>query len=86
MKVKDYVQRAGGYGLDAKKKKAFIVYMNGTVAKAKKFSKKVVEPGCEIIIPQKRHREGKLNEILGVATTSASIATMVASITNLMRN
>ena len=86
MNVKDYIEMAAGYGFEAKKSKAFIVYMNGTVAKAKKSSRKVVEPGCEIIIPQKRHREGKLTEILNVATTSASIATMVASITNLIRN
>ena len=86
MNVKDYIEMAGGYGFEAKKSKAFIVYMNGTVAKAKKSSRKVVEPGCEIIIPQKRYREGKLSEILSVATTSASIATMVASITNLVRN
>ena len=86
LRVKDYIKMAGGYGFEAKKDRAFIVYMNGTVAKAKKNSHKVVQPGCEIIVPQKRHREGKLQEILGVATTSASIATMIASITNLVRN
>lgn len=85
MTVKDYVKMAGGYGFEAKKSKAFIVYMNGTVAKAKKNSSKVVEPGCEIIVPQKRHREGKLQEILGVATTSASIATMLATISNIIK-
>ena len=86
MSVNDYIKMAGGYGFEAKKNRAFVVYMNGTVAKAKKNSRKVIEPGCEIIIPQKRQREGKLQEILSVATTSASIATMVASITNLVRN
>ena len=86
MRVKDYVEMAGGYGFEAKKSRAFIIYMNGTVAKAKKRSSKVVEPGCEIIIPQKRKGKNNLQEILGVATTSASIATMVASITNLIRN
>lgn len=86
MRVKDYVEMAGGYGFEAKKSRAFIIYMNGTVAKAKKRSSKVVEPGCEIIIPQKRKGKGNLQEILSVATTSASIATMVASITNLIRN
>lgn len=86
MRVKDYIAMAGGYGFEAKKSRAFIVYMNGTVAKAKKNSRKIVEPGCEIIIPQKRKQEGKLQEILSIATTSASIATMVASITNIIRN
>lgn len=86
MRVKDYIEMAGGYGFEAKKNRAFIIYMNGTVAKAKKNSRKVVEPGCEIIIPQKRKGRNNLQEILSIATTSASIATMVASITNLVRN
>ena len=86
MSVKEYIKMAGGYGFEAKKNRAFVVYINGIVAKARKNSHKVIEPGCEIIIPQKRQREGKLQEILSVATTSASIATMVASITNLVRN
>jgi len=85
MRVKDYVKMAGGYGFEAKKSKVFIVYMNGTVAKAKKRSSKIVEPGCEIIIPQKRKGQNNLQEILGIATTSASIATMLATIGNIIK-
>ncbi len=85
MRVKDYVKMAGGYGFEAKKSKVFIVYLNGTVAKAKKRSSKIVEPGCEIIIPQKRKGQNNLQEILGIATTSASIATMLATIGNIIK-
>lgn len=85
MRVKDYVKMAGGYGFEAKKSKVFIVYMNGTVAKAKKRSSRIVEPGCEIIIPQKRKGQNNLQEILGIATTSASIATMLATIGNIIK-
>lgn len=46
MKIKDYVDLAGGYGDRANKKKAFIVYMNGMVARAKKNTP--VEPGCRL--------------------------------------
>ncbi|WP_303744906.1 SLBB domain-containing protein, partial [uncultured Duncaniella sp.] len=35
-KLSYYIDQAGGYGQQAKKGKAFIVYLNGTVAKAKK--------------------------------------------------
>ena len=35
-KLKYYIDQAGGYGQRAKKGKAFIVYLNGTVAKAKR--------------------------------------------------
>ena len=85
MTVKDYVQMAGGYGFRSKKSRAYVIYLNGTVAKAKKSSANVVEPGCEIVVPQKREKKGSLQEVLGVATTASSIATMMATITNLIR-
>lgn len=85
MTINDCVEMAGGYGFRSKKSKAYVVYMNGTVARARRFSKNVVEPGCEIVIPKKRDKEGALQEILGVATTASSIATMMATITNLIR-
>ena len=85
MSVRDYVKMAGGYGFRSKKNKAYVIYMNGTIARARKFSKNVVEPGCEIVVPKKREKEGTLQEVLGVATTASSIATMMATITNLIR-
>jgi protein involved in polysaccharide export with SLBB domain len=85
MSVRDYVRMAGGYGFRSKKNKAYVIYMNGTIARARKFSNKVVEPGCEIVVPKKREKEGTLQEVLGVATTASSIATMMATITNLIR-
>lgn len=85
MSVKDYIEMAGGYGFEAKKSRAFIVYMNGTVARARKYSKKDVQPGCEIIIPQKRKRDSNLREILSIASTSASVATMIATVANILK-
>lgn len=85
MSVRDYVTMAGGYGFRSKKNKAYVIYMNGTVARARKFSKNAVEPGCEIVVPKKREKEGALQEVLGVATTASSIATMMATITNLIK-
>lgn len=85
MTVSDYVAQAGGYGFRSKKSKAYVVYMNGTVAKAKKLSKNVVEPGCEIVIPQKREKKANLANILGISTTAASLATMVATIGTLTK-
>ena len=86
MTVNDYVTMAGGYGYRSKKSKAYIIYMNGTVARARRFSAGVVEPGCEIVIPKKREKKGGLQEVLGVATTASSLATMMATITNLIMN
>ena len=82
--VKDYVEMAGGYGYHSKKSKAYIIYMNGTVKRARKLSRNVIEPGCEIVIPQKRQKESNIAEMLSIATTSSSVATMLATMGNLV--
>lgn len=83
--VRDYIEQAGGYGFRSKKSKVYIVYMNGMVAKARRFSKGVVEPGCEIIVPKKEDRESNLQQILSISTTAASLGTMIATIGNIIR-
>ena len=83
--VRDYIEQAGGYGFRSKKNKVYIVYMNGMVAKARRLSKAVVEPGCEIIIPRKQEKENNLENILAISTTAASLGTMIATIGNIIR-
>ena len=83
-RVKYYIAQAGGYGARAKRNKAYIVYMNGRVARVKGRAK--VEPGCEIIVPSKRDRKRMgIAEILGLTTSAASIGTMAATIANLTK-
>ena len=48
-----YINQAGGFGNGAKKRRAYVVYMNGTVSRLKSRSSKAIEPGCEIIVPAK---------------------------------
>ena len=55
-KLQHYIDMAGGYGDMAKKRKAYVVYLNGTVARAKKSSSDLIQPGCEIIVPSKREK------------------------------
>ena len=85
MTVRQYVQQAGGYGFRSKKNKAYIVYMNGQVARARQMAKGVVHPGCEIVIPKKRDKDGSIQEVLSVATTATSLATMMATIGNIIK-
>lgn len=83
---KDYINQSGGYAFRAKKNKAYIVYMNGTIAKVKQNKKGIVEPGCEIIVPSKPAKDHtSVTEILSIATTATSLATMVATIANLFK-
>ncbi|MBQ7686315.1 MAG: SLBB domain-containing protein [Bacteroidaceae bacterium] len=82
-KLKDYVAQAGGYGARAKKRQAFIVYQNGTMAKA---SKGKIEPGCEIVVPTKQKKDSiPLAQWLGIGSTAASLGTMAAAIVNISK-
>ena len=83
-KLSHYINQAGGYGQRAKKGKAFIVYMNGTVARAKRNTP--IEPGCHIIVPSKPQNGGTdWSKILTLTTGFMSVATMVATIPNLFK-
>ncbi len=83
-KLSYYIDQAGGYGQRAKKGKAFIVYMNGSVAKAKRNTP--IEPGCQIIIPSKPEKMGTdWTKVLALATSFSSVATMAATITNIFK-
>lgn len=85
-KLGHYIDQAGGYGARAKKSKAYIVYMNGTVSRVKRLRKAKVEPGCEIIIPTKRERKRvDIAQIIGLTTSAASIGTMAATVANLLK-
>lgn len=84
--VRYYINQAGGYGNLAKKKKAYVVYMNGTVSRLKSRDKKAIEPGCEIIVPSKEEKKRMSTaEILGMGSTTASIAAMIATMVNLFK-
>lgn len=81
--LKFYINQAGGYGNMAKKKKVYVVYMNGTVSRLKARKSSAIEPGCEIIVPSKAEKKHMaMAEILGISSTTATIAAMVATLAN----
>ena len=80
---KYYIEQAGGYGRRARKTNTYILYQNGTIAKA---SKAPVEPGCEIIVPTKGPKDPtNLQQWLSIGTSAASLATMFVSIANMLK-
>lgn len=83
--VKYYINQAGGYGQNAKKSKKFIIYMNGQIAQVKGSGKKQMEPGCEIIVPSKRKKQFNIGNVVGLTSSVASLATMTAAITALIK-
>ena len=79
-----YINQAGGATATGKKSRAIIIYMNGMVAKADRHHKPM--PGCQIVVPTKsRRRAMSLPEILSIGTSTASIATMIATIASLSK-
>ena len=83
---KYYISNAGGVTKEGMKRKVYMIHMNGSVATAgdKNFK---VQPGTEIVVPAKKEQNGRQNlaSILGIATSTASMAAMVTTIINQLR-
>lgn len=82
-KAKYYINQAGGYSNKAKKSQTYIIYMNGTIAKVSEGAKPM--PGCEIFVPQKKINTMTVAEKLAIGSASASIATMIATLVNVLK-
>lgn len=78
-----YIEAAGGYGFRAARNKTTIVYMNGTSKRATLGAK--IEPGCEIIVREKpKRREVSTGEVVSIATSATSLATMVVTLVSMI--
>jgi protein involved in polysaccharide export with SLBB domain len=80
-----YINRAGGFDNRAKRRKTYVVYANGEVARTKSFlffkSYPPVEPGSEIIVPSKGPRIPLLpGQIIGATTGLATLALILTQI------
>ncbi len=81
--VSYYIDQAGGFASDAKKRNTYILYMNGSIAKVGHNAK--VRPGCEIFVPTKAQSKLSLAETLSIGSSAASIAAVIATIANLLK-
>lgn len=80
----DLINAAGGYQKLAYKKRAFVIYMNGSVTKLGRFTK--IEPGCQIYVPKKDKTPAEnLQKIMSISSSMASLAMMGVSIANLLK-
>ncbi len=78
---KYYVNQAGGFGQRSRKGHSYIVYQNGTVSQV---GKGKVEPGCEIIVPQRAKRDMSfLTQWISIGSSLTSLATLVVALTKL---
>ncbi|WP_184544016.1 SLBB domain-containing protein [Mucilaginibacter sp. FT3.2] len=86
----DFVSNAGGYGPNALKRGAYVVYPNGTVKGTRKFlffnNHPEVKPGSEIYVPKKPESKGNTGQlILGYTTGLASLGAIILGILSLKK-
>jgi len=88
---RDYITQAGGFTDLAKEKRAYVIYANGEVDRAKKilFFKNFpkIKPGATLVVPEEEEpRELTPQERIGIwsaiVSTAAVIATAIGQITN----
>lgn len=81
-KASYYIDQAGGFNNKAKRGQTYIIYMNGMVAKVSHNAKPM--PGCEIVVPAKANTKMSIAETMTIGTSVASIATMIATLANIL--
>lgn len=83
--LKWYIKHAGGFSSKAKKNGIYVINMNGSVEQLSRMSRKV-EPGSEIVVPRRKERRSMTTgEIVTIGTSTASLATMIVTLVNLLK-
>ena len=81
-----YISNAGGYTNMASKRKIYGVNQNGSVVKLSSNSVKAIEPGMEIVVPQKNSQK-KLSttEIISIGTGIAALGSIIVALLNAVK-
>jgi protein involved in polysaccharide export with SLBB domain len=84
----NYITAAGGYSVDAVKRKAYVIYPNGKASKTTRFLiftiRPKVKPGSEIVVPKKAERKKASSaELIGISSSIASLAGLIIAILKL---
>jgi len=83
IKLRRYIDRAGGYDDRAKKSRTYVVYPNGTTASTRGFIfRKIpkITPGAEIIVPKKPEKADNTMKWIAIASALGTMATAVATL------
>ena len=86
---KDYISQAGGFTEQVLKKRAYVVYANGSVQSTKSFlgikTYPKIEPGAQIYVPKKKYRERQTLSAQAWVGLGSAIASMAAVIVTLLK-
>jgi protein involved in polysaccharide export with SLBB domain len=82
--VRHYVKAAGGFDDKARKKRTFVIHMNGMVESGMRAE---VRPGSIIIVPMKPYRESNFDwgDAVQVLTNTGSMTAMMITAINSSR-
>ena len=80
------INAAGGFGLDAKKSRVYVVYQNGSINSTKSFlffkNYPKLLPGAKVFVPKKNEKTNQtsVGEIVGYTTSLVSIIALIKSL------
>ena len=86
LKTLKAIYRSGGFTVNAKKNKVYVVYQNGNILSTKNFlffkNYPKLKPGAKIIVPEKSKDKVKtsIGEIVGYTTSLVSIIALIKSL------
>ncbi len=81
-----YIRHAGGYGDNAARRKVYGINTNGTVVKLSTNSVRDIQPGMEIVVPQKNNkRKMSTTEIIGIGSGVAALASVIVALLNALK-
>lgn len=81
-RAKDYINAAGGFGRNADRSSAYVVYMGGRAKRLRPMTK--IDPGAEIYVPEKAEKEKKEFNYAALMSISSSAASLGALIVTLI--
>jgi len=80
------INSAGGFGLDAKKSRVYVIYQNGSIKSTKSFlffrNYPKLLPGTKVFVPKKSEKTNQtsVGEIVGYTTSLVSIIALIKSL------
>ncbi|MGV6829455.1 MAG: SLBB domain-containing protein [Flavobacteriales bacterium] len=80
--LRDYINKSGGFSINAKRSKTFVIYSNGDIATTRNFlffrSYPKLKPGAIILVPEKPEgRSISAQEVIGISTSLTTFGLLI---------
>jgi protein involved in polysaccharide export with SLBB domain len=88
--LKNYISSAGGFTDNARKRKTFVIYANGSVKRTKNYvlfkDYPKIKPGAQIVVPKQQVKNKRsTGENIAISSAIATIALTIVSIMSLLK-